>query len=215
VNDWWVFLCAPNKERRGAEFLRMRGFEADVPVWRRFVRGSRTIRGTETVRLVPVLPGYLFVALPSPFLINRVLRVQYFNGEPVVRSPMRVAGEPGKVSPEEMARFKTSIDKLPATSSVKHSVKMGDVVRVKNGKYADKTASVGMVEGLRLTIETEFFNRITLAVVSLQDVELADTTETTPKNIAKSLQCGANQSTRYAQGNNRSAGRIRQVTRHS
>jgi transcription antitermination factor NusG len=207
MNFWFVFTVAPNKERSAAERLGSRGVLANVPLSKRAIRASDGHGGRKrTIEWRPTISGYVFVNMVDDRrLIARVLGMEFANGEPVVRSIVKFGGEYGKISEIVMAEFLQHVKDEALASSVKHSVKVGDTVRVKNGALAGQLAKVGSVEGTRVCLLTEMFKRSALTLVSIHNLELATQDKKTPTPIGKNLHCGANSSTRYPRDVGRSA----------
>jgi transcription antitermination factor NusG len=201
---WYVFTTAPNKERPAAQRLGQRGLLALVPLTKRSIRTGPARR--RSVDWLPAVPGYVFVFLGSDWrLIKQVLDMEFSNGEPCVRGIVKFAGEYGKISEAVMQEFLQHVKADSEASSVKHSVKVGDEIRVKNGPFAGQLGKVGMVEGAKATILMELFKRSTPAVVAVHNLELATPEKKTPIRAGDALHCGANQSTRYPRDVGRSA----------
>ena len=207
MNFWFVFTVAPNKERSAAARLGARGVLANVPLSKRTIRASDGHGGRKrSIEWRPTISGYVFVHMADDWRgIKRVLDMEFANGDPVVRGIVKFAGEYGKITEAVMAEFLQHIREDSLASSVKHSVKVGDTVRVKNGALAGQLAKVGSVEGTRVCILTEMFKRSALTLVSIHNLEPAGEGEKNPTAIGKSLHCGANSPTRYPRDVGRSA----------
>ena len=207
MNFWFVFTVAPNKERSAAERLGSRGVLANVPLSKRTIRASDKHGGRKrSIEWRPTISGYVFVNMVDDWRgIKRVLDMEFANGDPVVRGIVKFAGEYGKISEEVMQEFLQHVKEDSLVSSVKHSVKVGDTVRVKNGPLAGQLGKVGSVEGVKVCLLTELFKRSALTVVPIHNLELASQSEKTPTPIGKNLHCGANTSTRYPRDVGRSA----------
>lgn len=204
MNFWLVFTTAPNKERVAAQRLGARGFLANVPLVKRAIRTGPLRK--RSVDWAPAVPGYVFVFLPDDWRqVSGVIQTEFSDGERCVRGVIKFAGEYGKITPEVMKAFLQHIKEDSEASSVKHSVKVGNVVRVKNGPFTGQIGKVGMVEGAKATILMELFQRSTPAVVAIHNLEIATPAEKTPIRTGEPLHYGANQSTRYPRDVGRSA----------
>jgi transcription antitermination factor NusG len=203
---WYVFTTAPNKERPAAQELGRRGWLVNVPLMKRNIRSGPTRR--RSVDFAPVIPGYVFIFMDGAHSRNfeRIFKAEFPDGDRCVRQILKFAGEYGKITPEVMREFLQHVKaESERASSVKHSVKVGQTIRVKNGPFAGQIGTVGMVEGAKATILMELFKRSTPAVVAIHNLEIATPQEKTPKNTGDALHCGANQSTRYPRDVGRSA----------
>jgi transcription antitermination factor NusG len=203
---WYVFTTAPNKERPAAQELGRRGWLVNVPLMKRNIRSGPTRR--RSVDFAPVIPGYVFIFMDGAHSRNfeRIFKAEFPDGDRCVRQILKFAGEYGKITPEVMREFLQHVKaESERASSVKHSVKVGDTVRVKNGAFAGQIVKVGSVEGTRACILMEMFKQSTPALVSIHNLELATAEEKTPIRAGDPLHCGANQSTRYPRDVGRSA----------
>jgi transcription antitermination factor NusG len=205
MNFWHAFTVAPNKERPAAQRLGERGVLANVPLIKRQIRIADGNGGRKRVsEFVPAWTGYVFIYMPDDWReIERVRAVEFSNGDRCVRNIVAVGG--GKITEEAMKWGLQQLKLISEASSVKHSVKVGDTVRVKNGAFAGQIVKVGSVEGTRACILMEMFKQSTPALVSIHNLELATAEEKTPMRAGDPLHCGANQSTRYPRDVGRSA----------
>jgi transcription antitermination factor NusG len=205
VNFWFAFSVAPNKERAAAQRLGERGVLVNVPLVKRVIRVSDGHGGRKRLsEFVPGWTGYIFVFLPDDWRERRrVFEMEFANGDRCVRSIVTVGG--GKITEEAMKWGLEQLKLISEASTVRHSVKVGDVVRVKKGALAGQLAKVGSVEGVKVCLLTEMFNRSALTLVSIHNLEPATPDEKTSRKTGEALHCGANQSTRYARDVGRSA----------
>lgn len=205
MTHWYVFTTAPNKERASAQELGRRGWLAIVPLTKRAIRTGPARK--RSVDFAPVISGYVFVQLEAERgLISQILEAEFLSGDPCVRGVVKFAGKYGRISTEVMAAFLQHVkQQSEGLSSVKHSVKVGDMIRVKNGPFAGQFGKVGSVEGVKATILMELFKRSTLALVPVHNLEIATEEKKSPIRTGEALHCGANQSTRYPRDVGRSA----------
>lgn len=205
MNFWHAFTTAPNKERAVASRLGQRGLLVLVPLEKRSIRSGPARK--RSVEWAPAITGYVFVWMDSDWrAVERVFKMEFPNGEPCVRGIVKeVGGKFGKITEEAMQWCLQRIKERSEVSSVKHSLKAGDMVRVKNGPLAGQLGTVGSVEGVKVCLLTEMFKRSSPTTTTIHNLELATPQEKKPEGIGKNLHCGANQSTRYARDVGRSA----------
>lgn len=205
MNFWYAFTTAPNKERQAAQRLGERGMLANVPLEKRHVRSGPARR--RSIEWTPAITGYVFVFMPHDWrLVRNILELQFSNGERCVRGVCKEAGGGyAKITQEAMQWCLQHIKERSEATTVKHSVKVGDTVRVKNGALAGQLAKVGSVEGVKVCLLTEMFKRSVLTLVPIHNVELATPPSKSPAKTVDTLHCGANQSTRYPRDVGRSA----------
>jgi transcription antitermination factor NusG len=144
---WHVFACRPGKERAAAQELGRRGLLPLVPVLPiKFRQGNRYWRPL-------ALPGYVLVQMDglTPKLLRQILVAEFNTGEKCVRK------EIGRATVKQMLEFLQFIESLREVLTVKHSVKPGDMVRVKFGPMEGKLAQVQSVKGDRVNLLIELF----------------------------------------------------------
>lgn len=165
---WSVWSIKPGKERAVAVELGRRGFLPFVPVLPfKYRQGNRYWR--------PVaLSGYSLIQVEalSPNIQRAILAADFRNGDKCVHRLV------GQASPKELLAFLEYIQSLKEPSSVKHSVKPGDKVRVKFGPMEGKLAEVQSVKGARVNLLIELF-KVEVKADALQ-LEKEDTSPSIP-----------------------------------
>jgi hypothetical protein len=94
------------------------------------------------------LPGYVLVQVDhlTPKVLRQILSADFSNGEKCVRK------EIGRATAKQMLDFLAFIESLKEVLTVKHSVKAGDVVRLKYGEWEGKRGEVQEIEGDRVNL---------------------------------------------------------------
>jgi hypothetical protein len=111
-------------------------------------------------------------------------------------------GKPGKIPDDTMQAFLEAIAEADVFP-VKQSLKVGDEVRIRNGPLAAHKGQIESVKGARANVLLALFGGTSLAVVPVDSLELADTTQKDQRDTKNSLQCGANQTTRFRRDHGR------------
>lgn len=131
---WNVVATKPAEELRAAAHLSNQGFDIFLPRVRKTVRHARRV----TNRLVPLFPGYLFVAA------DPAARWRAVNGTVGVRHIVTAGERPARVEPgfvealQEGARADGTVDLSPI-------LEVGDRVEVATGPMAGR---IGQLVGL-------------------------------------------------------------------
>jgi transcription antitermination factor NusG len=162
---WHVFACRTGKERAAASRLGERGLLAFVPCLPRSQR-----KGPQRLRQpVPAIPGYVLIQLEGiahPKVLRQILGLEFANGDRCV-----VRKIPGTVGPAEMRAFLQYISDLKEVSSVKHSMKPGDKVRIHYGPLEGKTATIATVKGANVNLLIELFNAARIVTVKADAIQ--------------------------------------------
>lgn len=131
MSGWFVVRTQPRAEERASWHLNNQGYEVYLPRYRKQVRHARK---TETV-LRPLFPGYVFVRIDT-------LRQRWrsINGTVGVISLVQFGNEPVSVPAAVVDAIRTREDVGGVVSLAPEGLKKGDVVRVRDGAFADYTA---------------------------------------------------------------------------
>lgn len=193
---WYVFTCAPNKERQAASRLGERGHLANVPLLP-FAKRKRSRHNKR--QLLAAIPGYVLVqdgeTMPAKTL-RAIMALEFANGDRVVHRRI-----PGKVSQAEMQEFIQFLSVLKEASSVKQSVKAGDKVRIHYGPFEGKVGEVESVKGAKVNLLIELFK----IAVKTDAVELVTATEKQDATGSNSLHKSANHGTTFRRDGGRFA----------
>lgn len=131
MKSWFVVRTKTGVEDRAAWHLGNQGFEAYLPRYRKQVRHARK---TQNV-LRPVFPGYLFVRIDM-----EQQRWRAINGTVGVISLVGVGGSPSLLADTIIDTIRASEDKTGAITLARQDLQKGDLVRVREGAFADHVA---------------------------------------------------------------------------
>ncbi len=122
--DWLAAYTRSRHETHVLDQLAMKGVEALLPTYERFVRWSDRIRRSQA----PLFPGYVFIHVSHA---ERVLVLQTSG----VVNIVSVAGKPARLGEEEIERVRT-FGRHADLVEPHPFLRIGQRVRVKHGPFA-------------------------------------------------------------------------------
>lgn len=135
---WYLVATKPKQERRAAEHLNNQSIEHFLPE----VEVEKSLRGKRSVRIEPLFPGYLFVALPKSSVFWSKIR-----STRGIRDVIRFAGKPAVVMPDIIKQLKSTIGSDEKPLKLSMLPKQGDSVEIKDGPFKGLSAIFQSFDG--------------------------------------------------------------------
>jgi transcriptional antiterminator RfaH len=164
MESWYTLYTKPNAERKVAVTLDERGIETFVPEFRDSQKSSNG-------KLTPFFPCYLFM-----FADLSELTASEWQWTPGLRNIVTFDGTPTPVSEQVIDLIRQTLADLNAGAGKPlQKFSPGDVVRIKNGPFADILA---LFEGQttaaqRVTVLLNFLGRFNRVRLDINDLEKA------------------------------------------
>ncbi len=154
---WFLAQLKPNSHQIAERNLQRQGFTTFLPMHER----TRLLRGRAQTRLVPLFPGYIFIAFEtasgkwqSVANTSGVTRLVSFGGAP--------AAVPGNLIAQLKQRFDNAVGPEPS-----EDLRSGDSVRFISGPFAEFVTKIEEIDAdKRIWVLIELMGRSTRIAVN-------------------------------------------------
>lgn len=179
MSNWYVVRTATRQEQRVVDGLHDLRHEHHIPLDVYLPQETRWNRLTRvrTIKLVPMLPGYLFVNVELEHLwrVDRVEGVHQILGwarHQTLREAMDLAGFVGEMRDAQAAGL---FDQTQTPAGRRPTLTKGEQVRITGGQFSGFIGEVVERRGKdRVKLLVTIFGRIGPAVVPMKDIETQD-----------------------------------------
>lgn len=159
---WYLVATKPKQEQRAAEHLSNQSIEYFLPE----IEVEKSLRGKRSVRIEPLFPGYLFVALPKDSVFWSKIR-----STRGIRDVIRFAGKPAMVMPDIINHLKSTLGEDDKPLKLSMLPKQGDSVEIKEGPFKGLSAIFQSLDGEeRAIILLEILGKQQSLAVNLSDL---------------------------------------------
>lgn len=165
MKSWFVVRAKPGAEERAVWHLKNQGFEAYLPRYRKQIRHARK---TSNV-LRPLFPGYLFVNLDME---NQ--RWRAINGTIGVLSLLQFGDQPMPLADTIVDAIQDREDGTGIVSLAPKGLQKGDVVRVHDSAFSDRTALLEEIsDDKRVVLLLDIMGREVRITVPVEKIAIA------------------------------------------
>lgn len=163
---WYALYSRPRSEKKLADILKKKGFEAYLPLLPLRRKWSDRIKIVE----MPAFPSYVFVLADMPKDAISIKKIPY------CVSIVQSAGEPAEIDSADLDLLKLAISEFSDGLVVRDTANfaIGDKVRLKLGPFAGREAIVEQIQGqTHLLIHFPALNKTIQVRIPVEQVEAA------------------------------------------
>src|ERR1700685_2424563 len=155
---WYALLTESGTERKATIWLKRRQYH---PYWPRYMGQVKLNRHRRGVRWRSVLPGYIFIPIPT----EREANWQLLEKTPGVRGVMRhpnydfIEFKLRDIS--DICRIELALNESPVAASEGIPFRVGQKVRIMSGIFENQQTCIMRIDkGRKLTVEVPLFGRV-------------------------------------------------------
>ena len=163
AQTWVILTCRPRMEFRARDEIHGLGLSALVPVEFKLRQMAKAI--TRIKR--PVLPGYVFAALPTADDWHAI------GGIDGVRLPLRLDGRWATLTAAQVRALEVLSQPAEQSRNEGSAHRIGDRIRIRRGAMAELEAVVASVAGGNIVAIVDLFGKQHQVTVPAEQVEAA------------------------------------------
>ena len=166
---WFALFTESGSERKATIWLKQRNH---YPYWPRYMGQVKLRRQRRGFRWRSVIPGYLFLAIPEPFIADW----EAIEETPGVRGVMRKANwdlvefKPKDI--EDINRIEKALNESPIAANEGIPLRVSQRVRIRSGIFKGHETTVVAIEKKRkITVEVPMFGTKARIVLPASELE--------------------------------------------
>ncbi len=168
---WYALLIESGAERKATIWLKRRQYK---PYWPRYMGHVKLNRHRRGMRWRSVIPGYLFLPIPT----EREAGWQLIEQTPGVRGVMRHADynfvEFKEQDIADVSRIEKALNESPVAATEGIPFRVGQMVRIVRGIFeGHQTAILSIERGRKIGLEVPWMNSTTKIILPVSEIEAA------------------------------------------